>query len=98
MSRRYLFIVAAACLAAPAAAADGEQQGASAADRSNEVVCRRMGESETGSHMRRSRRVCQTRGEWAATEEATQRRIREMRQRGGTTPAAEGGVGAGGPE
>ena len=74
---RYYIVLAAAaaCLSVPAAGFGG---GSGPRNKDSDVVCRRDGGAELGSHLRRAPRICKTRAEWREAEDHTQRDLRSV--------------------
>ncbi len=52
----------------------------------DKMVCKRIGDADTGSHFARSKRVCMKASEWKMVEDETQRTLRSVGDRGTMNP------------
>ena len=61
----------------------------------DKVVCKRIDQGETGSHLGSRRKVCKTTSEWKLEQESVNRSLRAIRDRSGVNPNDVGGQGNG---
>jgi hypothetical protein len=58
-----------------------------APDPAEKVICKRVYDSDTGSHFQSSKRICRTAAEWKEIEDGTQRVMKTIRENSGINPA-----------
>ena len=63
-------------------------QGDPVAPAEDKMVCKRIDQGETGSHMSGPRKICKKASEWRALDAETQRAMRDVRSRMTLDPAA----------
>ena len=69
-----VFLTAMLCASAPALAQVASNSAAPAKDK---LVCKRSGDFETGSRLRRESKVCRKESEWKELDQLTERALRD---------------------